>query len=152
MVQWLRIHLPMQGTRVRSLVREDSTCCKEALYSQQKQDQELTVAQIMSSLLLNSDHIARDCQMSFGVRGWTHPWMRTIMWIKRGFYLAQTPLWLLLDPLHTSQQPHTVPSGPLAGVMTDMVELAMNCLPLTVKLCMWCLPRGSQAPARSPFL
>ena len=124
----------------------------EALYSQQKQDRELTVAQIMSSLLLNSDHIARDCQMSFGVRGWTHPWMRTIMWIKRGFYLAQTPLWLLLDPLHTSQQPHTVPSGPLAGVMTDMVELAMNCLPLTVKLCMWCLPRGSQAPARSPFL
>ena len=55
MVQWLRIHLPMQGTRVRSLVREDSTCCKEALYSQQKQDQELTVAQIMSSLLQSSD-------------------------------------------------------------------------------------------------
>ena len=27
----------------------------EALYSQQKQDQELTVAQIMNSLLLNSD-------------------------------------------------------------------------------------------------
>ena len=27
----------------------------EALYSQQKQDQELTVAQIMSSLLPNSD-------------------------------------------------------------------------------------------------
>ena len=27
----------------------------EALYSQQKQDQELTVAQIMSSLLANSD-------------------------------------------------------------------------------------------------
>ena len=27
----------------------------EALYSQQKQDQELTVAQIMSSLLQNSD-------------------------------------------------------------------------------------------------
>ena len=25
-VQWLRIHLPMQGTRVRALVREDSTC------------------------------------------------------------------------------------------------------------------------------
>ena len=24
--QWLRIHLPMQGTRVRSLVREDPTC------------------------------------------------------------------------------------------------------------------------------
>ena len=27
----------------------------EALYSQQKQDQELTVAQIMTSLFLNSD-------------------------------------------------------------------------------------------------
>ena len=26
-VQWLRIHLPMQGTRVLSLVREDPTCC-----------------------------------------------------------------------------------------------------------------------------
>ena len=25
--QWLRIHLPMQGTQVPSLVREDSTCC-----------------------------------------------------------------------------------------------------------------------------
>ena len=25
-VQWLRIHLPMQGTRVRSLVRGDPTC------------------------------------------------------------------------------------------------------------------------------
>ena len=25
-VQWLRNHLPMQGTRVRGLVREDSTC------------------------------------------------------------------------------------------------------------------------------
>ena len=25
-VQWLRIHLPTQGTWVRSLVREDSTC------------------------------------------------------------------------------------------------------------------------------
>ena len=25
-VQWLRIHLPMQGTRVQSLVREDLTC------------------------------------------------------------------------------------------------------------------------------
>ena len=24
--QWLRIHMPMQGTRVRSLVREDPTC------------------------------------------------------------------------------------------------------------------------------
>ena len=25
-VQWLRIHLPMQGTQVRSLVQEDPTC------------------------------------------------------------------------------------------------------------------------------
>ena len=25
--QWLRIQLPMQGTRVRALVREDPTCC-----------------------------------------------------------------------------------------------------------------------------
>ena len=24
--QWLRIHLPMQGTQVRALVPEDSTC------------------------------------------------------------------------------------------------------------------------------
>ena len=24
--QWLRIRLPMQGTRVRALVREDTTC------------------------------------------------------------------------------------------------------------------------------
>ena len=27
---WIRIRLPMQGTRVRSLVREDSTCCGTA--------------------------------------------------------------------------------------------------------------------------
>ena len=27
-VQWLRIRLPMQGTRVQSLVQEDSTCCQ----------------------------------------------------------------------------------------------------------------------------
>ncbi|KAJ8790598.1 hypothetical protein J1605_004571 [Eschrichtius robustus] len=26
-VQWLRIRLPMQGTRVRALVREDPICC-----------------------------------------------------------------------------------------------------------------------------
>ena len=24
--QWLRIHLPLQGTRVRALVQEDPTC------------------------------------------------------------------------------------------------------------------------------
>ena len=27
-VQWLSIHLPMQGTWVQSLVWEDSTCCE----------------------------------------------------------------------------------------------------------------------------
>ena len=27
-VQWLRIRLPMQGTRVQDLVREDPTCCR----------------------------------------------------------------------------------------------------------------------------
>ena len=26
LAQWLRIRLPMQGTRVRALVREDPTC------------------------------------------------------------------------------------------------------------------------------
>ena len=26
-VQWLRICLPMQGTRVQALVQEDLTCC-----------------------------------------------------------------------------------------------------------------------------
>ena len=26
--QWLRIRLPMQGTRVRALLREDPTCCR----------------------------------------------------------------------------------------------------------------------------
>ncbi|KAJ8788542.1 hypothetical protein J1605_005273 [Eschrichtius robustus] len=30
-VQWLRILLPMQGTRVRALVREDPTCCGASL-------------------------------------------------------------------------------------------------------------------------
>ena len=27
-VQWIRIRQPMQGTQVRSLVQEDSTCCE----------------------------------------------------------------------------------------------------------------------------
>ena len=27
-VQWLRIHLPTQGTQVQSLVREITTCCR----------------------------------------------------------------------------------------------------------------------------
>jgi len=44
----------MVNTEIRLItffVAEDG----EALYSQQKQDQELTVAQIMNSLLQNSD-------------------------------------------------------------------------------------------------
>ena len=28
--QWLRIHMPMQGTWVRALVQEDPTCCGAA--------------------------------------------------------------------------------------------------------------------------
>ena len=28
-VQWLRIHPPVQKTQVRSLLQEDSTCCEE---------------------------------------------------------------------------------------------------------------------------
>ena len=27
-VQWLRIHLPMQGTRVQALIQEHPTCCR----------------------------------------------------------------------------------------------------------------------------
>ena len=27
MVQWLRVHLPMQGTEVQPLFQEDATCC-----------------------------------------------------------------------------------------------------------------------------
>ena len=44
----------MVNTEIRLIIfftAEDG----EALYSQQKEDQELTVAQIMNSLLLNSD-------------------------------------------------------------------------------------------------
>ena len=44
----------MVNTKIRLIIffpAEDA----EALYSQQKQDQELTVAQIMNSLLPNSD-------------------------------------------------------------------------------------------------
>ena len=28
MVQWIGIHLPMQGTQVQSLVWKDSSCCR----------------------------------------------------------------------------------------------------------------------------
>ena len=47
-------HHQMVNTEIRSII---FIAAKEgeALYSQQKQDQELTVAQIMSSLLPNSD-------------------------------------------------------------------------------------------------
>ena len=47
-------HHQMVNTKIRLIILfagEDG----EALYSQQKQDQELTVAQIMNSLLQNSD-------------------------------------------------------------------------------------------------
>ena len=47
-------HHEMFNTKIRLIIffaAEDG----EALYSQQKQDQELTVAQIMNSLLPNSD-------------------------------------------------------------------------------------------------
>ena len=42
----------------------------EKLYSQQKQDLELTVAQIMNSLLLNSDLNSQNCGFSN-----SHVWM-----------------------------------------------------------------------------
>ena len=47
-------HHQMVDTKIRLIIffaAEDG----EAVYSQQKQDQELTVAQIMNSLLQNSD-------------------------------------------------------------------------------------------------
>ena len=43
----------MVNTKIRLIILAAKD--GEALYSQQKQDQELTVAQIMNSLLLNSD-------------------------------------------------------------------------------------------------
>ena len=47
-------HLQMVNTKIR-LIIFSAAKDGEALYSQQKQDQELTAAQIMNSLLLNSD-------------------------------------------------------------------------------------------------
>ena len=44
----------MVNTEIRLIIFFEAKD-KEALYSQQKQDQELTVAQIMNSLLPNSD-------------------------------------------------------------------------------------------------
>ena len=46
--------LPMVDTEIRLIILF-ATKDEETLYSQQKQDQELTVAQIMNSLLPNSD-------------------------------------------------------------------------------------------------
>ena len=49
-----RVHHQMADTKIRLIIffaAKDG----EALYSQQKQDQELTVAKIMNSLLTNSD-------------------------------------------------------------------------------------------------
>ena len=43
----------MLNTKIRLIIFAAKD--EEALYSQQKQDQELTVAQIMNSLLPNSD-------------------------------------------------------------------------------------------------
>ena len=45
---------PVNKTKIR-LIIFSAAKVGEALYSQQKQDQELTVAQIMNSLLPNSD-------------------------------------------------------------------------------------------------
>ena len=42
----------------------------EALYNQQKQDQELTVAQIMNSLLPNSDLIWRSRENHYTIQVW----------------------------------------------------------------------------------
>ena len=47
-------HHQMVNTKIR-LIIFFAAKDREALYSQQKQDQELTVAQIMNSLLPNSD-------------------------------------------------------------------------------------------------
>ena len=50
----IRGHHQMVNTEIR-LIIFFAPKDREALYSQQKQDQELTVAQILNSLLLNSD-------------------------------------------------------------------------------------------------
>ena len=48
------VHHQMANTEIRLIIFFTAKD-KEALYSQQKQDEELTVAQIMNSLLPNSD-------------------------------------------------------------------------------------------------
>ena len=47
-------HHQMVNTEIRLIILFAAKV-EEALYSQQKQDQELTVAQVMNSLLPNSD-------------------------------------------------------------------------------------------------
>ena len=47
-------HKQMANTKIR-LIIFSAAKDEEALYSQQKQEQELTAAQIMNSLLLNSE-------------------------------------------------------------------------------------------------
>ena len=48
----------MANTKIRLIIffaAKDGDCIEQSPYSQQKQDQELTVAQIMNSLLPNSE-------------------------------------------------------------------------------------------------
>ena len=63
-------HHQMANTKIRLIIflaAKDG----EALYSQQKQDWELTVAQIMNSLLPNSDWNRRKCRKPLGHSGMT---------------------------------------------------------------------------------
>ena len=47
LVQWLRIHLPVQGTQVQSLVQEDSTCHRATkLVSPQQLSPHITATEI----------------------------------------------------------------------------------------------------------
>ena len=63
-------HLQMANTKIRLIIlfaAEDG----EALYSQQKPDLDLTVAQIMKSLLQNSDLYGRKSGKPLGHSGMT---------------------------------------------------------------------------------
>ena len=63
-------HHQMVNTEIR-LIQFFSSKDGEALYSQQKQDRELTVAQIMNSLLQNSDLNRRKQGKPLGHSGMT---------------------------------------------------------------------------------
>ena len=53
MVQWIRIHLPMQGTRVQSLVQEESTCHGST---------QACVPQLLSLRVITTEaHVPRAC-------------------------------------------------------------------------------------------